>query len=74
MFKKRKKMIMSTRNNEDYIGLCKRIEKEGIEIDMVSYNTEHDRYDIFMNVTRFEAYALLDLTTKYNAVLWKGES
>lgn len=72
MFKKRKKIIVSTNNNH-YMELCKRMNQNGIEIKKVSFDPSVERCDIHTIVTKEEAYWLLDLTTEYDAVLWKGE-
>lgn len=74
MLKKTKRVIFSTISNEDYMKACKRMENDGIDIDKVSYDEDHGRYDIHILATKEEAYKLLDLTTEYNAVLWRGES
>lgn len=74
MLKKIKRVIFSTNSNEDYMKACKRMENEKIDIDKVSFDGDHGRYDIHVLATKEEAYKLLDLTTEYNAVLLRGES
>lgn len=74
MLKKCKRVIFSTFSNEDYMKACNRMDDERIDIDKVSFNEDHGRYDIHVLATKEEAYKLLDLTEEYNAVLWRGEA
>lgn len=71
---KRKRVIFSTKTFEDYNAACKDMDKEGISIDKIAFDVSFRRYDVHVIATKEEAYKLFDLTTKYNAVLWKGES
>ena len=71
--RKQKRVIFSTKSFEDYNAACRSMDEEGIEIDKVSFEPSSERYDVHVMATKEEAYKLLDLTGKYNAILWKGE-
>lgn len=70
---KTKRIILSTCDYDTSKLAEGRIKEYGIDIQKVRYNTEFERYDIIMKVSKEQAYMLLELATEIGAILWKGE-
>ena len=72
---KTKKIIVSCALDLSYLTIVDKLEELGVNILKKVYDVEFERYDVYTEMTKEQAYAMLDFV-KENTVdgfLWKGE-
>ena len=72
---KTKKIIVSCSLDCSYLSIVDKIEELGVNILEKVYDVEFERYGVHTEMTKEQAYAMLDFV-KENTVdgfLWKGE-
>ena len=72
---KTKKIIVSCALDLSYLSIVDKLEELGVNILEKVYDVEFERYDVCTEMTKEQAYAMLDFV-KENTIdgfLWKGE-
>ena len=72
---KTKKIIVSCMLYPSYLSIVDKLEELGVNILEKVYDVEFERYDAYTEMTKEQAYTMLDFV-KENTVdgfLWKGE-
>ena len=70
-----RKIIVSCALDRSYLSIVDKLEELGVNILEKVYDVEFERYDVHTEMTKEQAYAMLDFV-KENTVdgfLWKGE-
>ena len=70
-----RKIIVSCMLYLSYLSIVDKLEELGINILEKVYDVEFERYDVHTEMTKEQAYAMLDFVKKNtdDGFLWKGE-